>query len=238
MAKKFVQENHYSGTMPATRLAIGLYSKASRFVDEQLVGVLAFSVPVQEAAVPAWLDGISPRAGIEIGRLVLVDSVPANGETFMLGRAFRHLRATLPEVEGVLSYCDPVERTDERGQVVKRGHLGTIYKAHNGRLVGRSSARTLVLSRDGRCVNERALSKIRRGEQGADYETRQLVDQGAPKRMPFEDGDAYVRRALSEGGFRRMRHPGNHVFAWRISPTCEVRSTRPRPTPTAAERRG
>lgn len=219
-AKRFVLEHHYSGSMPASQLQIGLYSKPSAFSAERLAGVLVFSVPVQEAAVPAWLDGLSPRAGIEIGRLVLKDSVPANGETFMLGRAFRHLRAQLPNIDGVLSYCDPVERTDASGNVVKRGHVGTIYKAHNARMVGTSSPRTLILGRDGRCVSQRALSKIRCGEQGADYAMRQLVEMGAPARFPFEDGTAYVRRALLDGAFRRVRHPGNFVFTWRLNRRC------------------
>ncbi len=219
-AKRFVQAHHYSGTMPAAQLTLGLFAKASRFHAEQLAGVLVFSVPVQEASIPAWLNGLSPRAGVEIGRLVLSDSVPGNGETFMLGRAFRHLRNRMPHVDGVLSYCDPVERTDADGRVVKRGHIGTIYKAHNGRFAGTSSPRTLILARDGRCVSERALSKIRRAEQGADYATRQLVAMGAPARLPFEDGAAYLRRALSEGDFRRVRHPGNFVFTWRLKHRC------------------
>jgi hypothetical protein len=143
--------------------------------------------------------------------------VPGNGETYMLGRAFQSLREALPSVNGVLSYCDPIERTDVDGNVVKRGHLGTIYKAHNGRFVGTSSPRTLILARDGRCVSQRALSKIRRAERGTDYAMRQLVEMGAPVRLPFEDGADYVRRALAEGEFRRVRHPGNFVFTWRLN---------------------
>lgn len=215
-AKRFVTDHHYSGSMPAAQLQLGMFAKPSAFQAEQLVGVLVFSVPVQEAAVPAWLDGLAPRLGVEIGRLVLLDCVPGNGETYMLGRAFRYLRAELPQVEGVLSYCDPVERTDAAGVVVKRGHLGTIYKAHNATFVGTSSPRTLLISRDGRCVNQRALSKIRQGEQGAEYAMRQLEGMGAPSRLPFEDGAAYVRRALDQGQFRRVRHPGNFVFTWKL----------------------
>lgn len=215
-AKAFVTGHHYSGSMPAARLQIGLFSKPSAFQGTKLAGVLVFSVPMQEAAIPAWLDGMSPRQGVEIGRLVLLDEVPANGETWFLGRAFRALRANLPDVRGVLSYSDPVERVDAEGNVVKRGHVGTIYRAHNGRFVGRSSPRTLTISSDGRCVSERALSKIRRGEHGADYAARQLVGMGAPARQMFEDGADYVKRAIAEGGFRKVRHPGNLAFVWRF----------------------
>lgn len=96
-AKAFVERHHSANTMPAARLQLGLMHKASAAVREQLVGVVVFSVPMQERAIPAWFDGLSPRLGIEIGRLVLLDDVPGNGETFLLGRAFRALRSPLPE---------------------------------------------------------------------------------------------------------------------------------------------
>lgn len=217
LSRQFVTQHHYSGTMPAARLQLGLRHKASAFQTDTLAGVLVFSVPVpvQEQAVPAWL-GLPPRLGIEIGRLVLLDAVPGNGESWFLGRCFRLLRQLLPEVQGVLSYCDPLERRDAQGHVVKRGHIGTVYKAFNGRYAGRSAARTLLLSADGRSVNERTLSKIRLGEQGAGYAIRQLQALGAPAPRPGEAGPAYVARAVSEGGFRKVRHPGNLAFTWRL----------------------
>lgn len=216
-ARRFVVDHHYSGTMPAARQQFGLFHKESAMRPEALAGVLVFSVPVQERAIPAWLDGLSPRLGVEIGRLVLLDAVPANGESWFLGRAFRLLRRLLPEVRGVLSYCDPVERRDAAGRVVKRGHIGTVYRAFNGRYAGRSAPRTAIVSSDGRCINERSLSKIRHDEQSAGYAMRQLQALGAPPRRPCEEGAAYVARALAEGGFRKVRHPGNLTFVWRLS---------------------
>lgn len=215
-AKAYVTEHHYSGSMPVSRLQLGLMHKASPVSCAQLAGVIVLSVPVQERAIPAWFDGLDPRLGIEIGRLVLDDSIPANAETWFLGRAFRIMRSLMPEVVGVLSYCDPIERRNADGEVIKRGHVGTVYRAFNGTYVGRSSARTMVLSRDGRCVSERALSKIRGDEQGAAYALRQLRELGAPARRVGERGDDYVARALDEGGFRKVRHPGNLTFTWRL----------------------
>lgn len=215
-AKRYVVAHHYSASMPASRLEVGLWHKASANRSAALAGVLVFSVPMQEQAIPAWLDGLSPRLGIEIGRLVLDEDVPGNGESWFLGRAFRLLRERLPEVRGVLSYCDPVERRDAEGRITKRGHVGVVYRAHNGTFVGRSAARTLILAADGRGVSERALSKIRRDEQGAAYAMRQLRDLGAPPRHMGENGAVYVERALREGGFRRSRHPGNLAFRWML----------------------
>lgn len=73
-----------------------------------------------------------------------------------------------------------------------------------------------MLAPDGRSVNERTLSKIRLGEQGAGYAVRQLQALGAPAPCLGEDGAAYVSRALEEGNFRRVPHPGNLTFTWRL----------------------
>ena len=113
------------------------------------------------------------------------------------------------------------------GQLVKPGHVGTIYKAHNGRLAGRSSPRTLLLGPDGRALNGRALTKIRREERGTAYAERQLVEMGGPTRMQGESGESYVRRALATGPFRRVAHPGNLAYVWPLR--------RPRPMAGRAE---
>lgn len=238
-AKRFIEQTHYAGTYVASRLQVGLWRKPSAFQREQLVGVVAFSVPIQNACIPAWFGGVPPDQGVEIGRLALLDDVPGNGETFTLGRAFRLLRRTLPAVRAVLSYADPMERRDADGKVFKPGHRGTIYAAFSGVYLGRSSARTLTLGHDGRCINERTLSKLRNGERGAGYAERQLLTMGAPARRPFEDGADYVTRALQSGAFRRMRHPGNYAFGWWLGPAhanpLAPRGTTPYPRDTCTD---
>lgn len=220
-AKRFIQDHHYSGTYVASRLQIGLWEKPSPFQRERLVGVVVFSVPIQERCVPSWFPGVSPREGVEIGRLALAPDVPGNGETFTLSRAFRLLHKSLPEVKAVLSYADPMERRDEQGTVIKRGHTGTIYAAFSSTFLGRSTPRTLTLTRDGRCITDRTLQKLRCAETGAGYVERMLVEMGAPMRAPHEDGATYVARALGCGAFRRVRQPGNYAFGWWLGePRC------------------
>lgn len=77
---------------------------------------------------------------------------------------------------------------------------------------GRSSPRTLVFSRSGQVISERALSKIRAGESGVAYAHRQLLAAGAPEREWGEEPGDYVRRALSSDAFTRIRHPGTYVY--------------------------
>lgn len=207
-ARAFVTRHHYSASYPADRARVGLFR-----AGDGLVGVAVFSTPCNVATTQRWL-GLDCSEGTELGRFVLLDDVPANGETWFLRRAFDVLRRVKGAVRGVLSMSDPVPRTTDDGDVVMPGHVGMIYQAYNGRYRGRASPATIILDRAGRCVSARALSKIRNGEQGAAYAIARLVAAGAPSPRPLEDPRAYVRRALAEGPFRRFRHPGNHVYVW------------------------
>ena len=213
-ARDFVELHHYSGSYPAARLRAGLY-RVRPGGGTELVGVAVFSVPPSEAVIPKWTRQ-GPRAGVELGRLVLLDEVEGNGETWFLARALRLLAAELPEVSAVLSFSDPVSRRTLDGQVVTPGHVGTIYQALNGRHVGRSEARWRYLAGDGRDVTKPLLDKIRYDKKGRDYAAAQLVAWGAPARAPGELGGAYVDRALRDGPFRRYRHPGNLAYVWPV----------------------
>lgn len=211
-ARAYVVRHHYSGTYPAARLRVGLF-RAGRFILPELVGVAVFSVPMTGAVISKW-TGLDPARGVELGRLVLADDVEGNGETWFLARAFKLLAQELPLVEAVVSFSDPVQRVSTSGEVVTPGHVGTVYQALNGRFAGRSRPRTLILDPGGRVISERALSKVRKDERGAAYAYEQLRSSGAPARRLGEEGPDYVARALQEGPFRRVAHPGNLAYVW------------------------
>lgn len=215
MAKEFITQHHYSGSYPAARFRVGLMLKPGSFQPSFLAGCAVLSVPMQSAVVPKYL-GVEANEGVELGRLVLLDhdALGFNAESYFVARAFKLLREALPNLKGVVSYADPLPRFAADGELVKPGHAGTIYKALNGRYHGRSGKRTLIISRSGQVVSERALSKIRNEEQGMDYACRQLLAMGAPSRIAHELARDYVNRALIEGGFQKAQHPGNHVFSW------------------------
>lgn len=199
-ARAFVQAHHYSATMPAACVRVGLFRHLPHRAEE-LVGVAVFSVGVQPKAM---LTHAGTAAGLELGRLVLLDDVEANGESWFVSRAFRLLQSERPELRAVLSYSDPVPRTTTTGHLVMPGHVGTVYQALSARHVGHSAARWLWLAPDGRVVSERSLSKIRQEDRGAAYALAQLIGWGAPK------------RALREGPFRRVKHPGNIAYVWAV----------------------
>lgn len=198
-AKAFVVEHHYSASYPAARERVGLYRHGA------LVGVAVFSMPVRGSV----LDHLPcPReAAVELGRLVLLDDVPANGETWMLARAFDLLRQR--GYEGVISHADPVPRTNAAGARVFPGHIGVIYQASNAVYAGLATARTLRLLPDGSVFSERSISKVRARERGWRYSVEQLVAAGAPE--PGADLRAWLPIALA-AATRRLKHGGNHRY--------------------------
>lgn len=210
--------HHYSGSYPAARLRAGLYEHG------ELVGVAVFGVPMQAAVLTRPFPGLTPYAeSLELSRFVLLDRVPANGETFFLAQAFR---LTANEgVRGVVSFSDPMPRVRADGTIVSPGHVGTIYQAANGwHTADRGTPRTLLIGPDGRVLSERALSKIRRQERGHGYAERQLVDHGARPRRPGESSADWLDTALAEARVRRVRHPGNYRYLFRIGRTRAERS--------------
>src|SRR4051812_9485809 len=88
-AVAFVKQHHYSATCPAIRRRFGLYRRG------ELTGVAIFSQPMHNAVLRDFPG--THRESMELGRFVLLDDVPSNGETWMLGRCFELLRR-----EGVL----------------------------------------------------------------------------------------------------------------------------------------
>jgi hypothetical protein len=218
-AKAFVTRHHYSASFPAARARVGLFRSRGPFWAPELVGVAVFSESMSSAVMPKYV-GAAP--GVELGRLVLLDDVPANGETWFVARAFRALRGGLLPVQAVLSFSDPVERTTLEGHVVKPGHIGVIYQALNARYLGRANPSTQLLDPSGRIISPRALSKVRTEDRGKDYAARQLLEAGAPSRKPHESGAAWVKRCLLEAPWRRVRHPGNHVYAWPLDRGVEL----------------
>lgn len=206
-AKAFVTQHHYSATYPAARFRFGLFGSRG------LLGAAVFSVPAQQRVIPRWLS-VEANAGVELGRFVLLDEVRRNGESWFLGQCFAWLRNNRPDILGVVSYADPVERRTVDGDVVKPGHLGIIYQAHNGVYRGRGSKRTLTYAPDGAVISQRALSKIRLGERGAGYAYEQLRNAGCAPMRAGEGARAYVNRILGDGSLRRQRHPGNFIYCW------------------------
>lgn len=202
-AKAFVCAHHYSRSYPAARFRVGLYR------GPELAGVAVFSVPAQAAALACF--GGAPA--VELGRFVLLDEVRANGESWFLARAFELLRAE--GIAGVVSFSDPVARTDADGRRVFPGHIGTIYQATNAVYRGRSKAERRLLLPDGTLLHGRALAKIRRRDRGWRYSAALLAAHGAAALGEHDDARAWLATWLPRLT-RTLLHTGNHRYAFAL----------------------
>jgi hypothetical protein len=78
-AKRFVCSFHYSATYPAAAQRYGMFDLAD---EARLVGVAVLSVPAQKALLTCVFPRLEPyQESLELGRFVLRDEVPANGES-------------------------------------------------------------------------------------------------------------------------------------------------------------
>ena len=208
-ARAFIITHHYSGSYPAARERVGLYSGG------ELVGVAVFSRPGQARV----LDSLpcDAAAAVELGRFVLLDSVPGNGESWFLARALDHLRAG--GYEGIVTHADPEPRAAADGSVVLPGHRGVIYQAASAVYTGRTRPRTLWLLPSGEVYSEQAWSKLRRQVRGWRYALDQLVAAGAAPWDGREPTAAWALRELHRIG-RPFRHRGNHRYLIPLSRAC------------------
>lgn len=229
-AMPFVKAHHYAGSMPVSRLSIGLF-RNGRGGHADLVGVCVFAVPINNASVPKSAGLDEARAACDLGRLVLLDDVGGNGESFFVSRAFRLLRREKPEIISVISYADPVRRVDANGQVFLPGHVGSLYAVMGSRYIGRSSPRTDLILPDGRPISSRAISKIRSGETGQRYAVEELLRAGARAPYVGENRGAWLAEVERDGILHRRRHPGNHVYVFPLTKAARMAARRVRQLP-------
>lgn len=220
-AKPFVETHHYSGSFPATRLSCGLFRNGAAGRSE-MVGVCSFAVPMNNASIPLHTGLEDYLSAVDLGRLVLLDDVPGNGESWFVSRAFRLLRREKPEIISVIAYSDPVRRIADDGTIVMPGHCGMVYQALSAELRGRSTPRTDAVLPNGRVASPRAISKIRSGDTGSAYAERQLIEAGASPRQFGESPAEWIARLKAEGIMRTRRHPGNLVYTFALTKAARI----------------
>lgn len=109
-------ERHYLGRWPGVCVCT-----LALMLEGVTLGVIVFALPPRETAKryggETW----------ELARLWVDEAVPANAETFVIGKAIRFIRRNHPTVRTLVSYADP-----------SVGHAGTIYRASNWVADGRT----------------------------------------------------------------------------------------------------
>jgi hypothetical protein len=180
----------------------------------RLVGVAVLGVPMHPRVLLVPFPGLVPyRESVELARLVLLDPVPGNAESWFLARVFR--RAASVGVRGVVAFSDPVPRR-RHGIVFMPGHVGWCYQGHNAVYLGRATARRLVLLPDGSSLPARAIAKLTAGERGAAGVVARLVGLGAQPPDGTVPAAWWLAQALDAIGAVTVRHPGNHRYVWQL----------------------
>lgn len=207
-ARDFVVRHHYSGSYASMKLRYGMVRRR----DDTLVGVATFGSPQSDAVLTNPLPDLDRTTAAEWNRLVLLDEVPANSESWFGAAALDD--AAEQGVRAIVTFADPVPRPH------MAGHVGIIYQALNADYCGRATAGDLLVLPDNTVLTRRVVQKIRKWEQGSGGVVRRFVDAGAPEPLPGEDGKHYLRRAAAAVRPRVVKHPGNHRF---IIPTGTAR---------------
>jgi len=109
----FIQA-HYLHKRPAILLLC-----LAMFHRRRPVGCIVYSAPPREA------DKRYGGKTWELARLYILDEIPRNAETWLIGKSVKYIKRYHSEVKHLLSYADP-----------SAGHAGTIYKAANWRMDG------------------------------------------------------------------------------------------------------
>lgn len=140
--KKFIIQHHYSRGVHNGPMCFGL------LYENRLVGVCAFANPSSEN-VRSSIFGSEYKSGItELHRLVLLDEVPKNAESFFIVRALKELKNQRPYYNAVISFADATQN-----------HLGIIYQATNALYCGTSAPATFFLDETGRLRHPRQNGK-------------------------------------------------------------------------------
>jgi len=226
VARPFVVACHYSHAWLAPKLCYGMFDLAEG--AERLVGAAVLSIPVKAVAEKSFPGLVPFYESVELGRFVLLDAVPANGESWFLAEVLRLAGQT--GIRGITSFADPVPRTTlategNPAEIIFGGHIGKVYgQCMNLPYTGTSGKSIKILMPDGRIFNEQARSKLLGRRQGWQYAAAFLQSYGARELTPDEDTRAYLDEALVKTQARRLKHSGCHRFHAITGPTKRIRA--------------
>jgi len=142
IGKDFIKKHHYSGGCHNGPMTWGL------FQDEELVGVIAFATPCSENVRCSVFGSEFKDNVTELHRLVLLDEIPKNSESFFIRKGLKLLKEEKPHIYAVLSFADSTEN-----------HIGVIYQATSAYYTGMSNKAMFYKDQDGRLRHPRQNGK-------------------------------------------------------------------------------
>lgn len=118
MAMELVIAKHYLRRKAPVSIAFGMFDSIG-----QLVGVITYGVPASSTLLKGVCGPEEASNVYELNRLWVDDSVPKNGESYLIGNTLGQL-----DKEIVVSYAD-----------TSQGHTGIVYQATNWLYTGLSA---------------------------------------------------------------------------------------------------
>jgi hypothetical protein len=119
-AMKIIVEKHYLHRKAPCSVAFGL------FLDDECKGVVVYGTPSSAPLRRGIAGDNNVNNVVELTRLWVCDSVPRNGESFLIGNTIKQSGKEI-----VVSYAE-----------IEQGHLGIVYQATNWYYTGLSAKRT------------------------------------------------------------------------------------------------
>lgn len=143
--RPFIEQYHYSKSINGCKV-----SRCYAIYDgTELVGAALFG-PLSTTAWKKYGDVESDV--VELRRLVCLDELPRNTESWFIAQCIKHLKKTTA-FRVCVSYADPYH-----------GHVGYVYQASNWTYVGRTSPDVLLKTPDGKLYHSRAMRTKYKGK--------------------------------------------------------------------------
>lgn len=140
--KAFVKKWHYTHGIHNGPVCYGMIK------NDELVGVCAFANPSGEKVCENVFGAEHKRRVTELHRLVLLDEMPKNSESWFIAQSLKQLKKDKPHLWAVLSFADST-----------MNHYGTIYKACNAIYTGKAVKRASYIDQTGRLRHQRQNGK-------------------------------------------------------------------------------
>ena len=118
-AIKIVIEKHYLHRVAPCSRAFGIFERGG-FFGGILKGVVCYGVPAYNPILKSICGKEEMNNVYELTRLWIDDSVPKNGESFLISNSLKKL-----DKEIIISYADTTQN-----------HLGIVYQASNWQYIG------------------------------------------------------------------------------------------------------
>lgn len=186
--RSFVEEHHYSHSVKGITPFL-CFEVVLKLNLQKQIGAIIFGAPGQiqtERKYGEYPNGkqISrPKyVAVELRRLVLLDEIPKNGESYIIGRLIQMLKHL--GVDRIISYADPNQKREEHPDGM---HSGLIYRAsgfHKIKEAGNTKA--IIMLEDFNGFSKGRRLPIRNLDQYKNFRVDDLGSPVSPNKPPQE----------------------------------------------------